>query len=245
MFNITNTNKKIIINELTEENLKIHTCFEKYKTWLKKRENNILIEYDICIEEIENEKILWLLNKEIKQSSKLKKKCRGSTIIINNIKILTSNNEKIEIQKQNYLYQCYLNKLKKTKLMIELVGLINANVKGKTLILTNKSLLQKWEECIYNCLNHNSFVYDYLYEDYEGNDEHDTKSYNEYEKKVLDNSKIIIMSYDNYVLKMKNIKMYYWNRIIFDEAEFIKNKRNIFNKYCESISSEIKWFTIN
>jgi SNF2 family DNA or RNA helicase len=126
---------------------------------------------------------------------------------------------------------------------LTLIGLMFVNFKRRTLIVVPPVLLDQWVKEIFKCSGHRALKY------------HGSSKKLITEKELLD-APIVLTTY-NMLLSIKDTKnkknkeikeikenaltKIKWDRIIFDEAHHLRNKRTERFSSCEKIQGKIKW----
>lgn len=115
---------------------------------------------------------------------------------------------------------------------IVMLGLILANVQKQTLIVLPVVLINQWEEKIKNTIGHESIVF-----------------YGKQKKEItdyqLEKSYLIITSYNTLMIdskKDKRLTNKKWDRVIFDEAHYLRNPKSKIYKHVKKLDRKITWF---
>lgn len=116
---------------------------------------------------------------------------------------------------------------------IQMLGLIYSNFCKRTLIVLPNALLNQWENEIKRLFGHSPCVY------------HGSRKQ---EKDIID-SPIVLTTYGTLASRnvgSKKIKSdltkYHWNRVIFDEAHHLRNKKTNCYHGAKNLTVDYKWF---
>lgn len=118
---------------------------------------------------------------------------------------------------------------------IQMLGLIYSNLKPRTLIVLPNALLDQWEHAIIRFFGHKPFVYHRSRKYYPG----------------FDDALIVLTTYGT--LSSRKVKgtndmtpskllSYSWDRVIYDEAHHLRNKKTSAFHAADHIKSTIRWF---
>lgn len=110
---------------------------------------------------------------------------------------------------------------------IQMVGLILVNFKLHTLIVLPRALLEQWEKFIIQTLQHKPIIYH----------GHNIKKIT---LDVVYESPIVITTY-GIITKCKMLHEITWDRIIFDEAHHLRNKKSQVHNASVRIKATHKW----
>jgi len=122
---------------------------------------------------------------------------------------------------------------------LTMIGLMFVNFKRRTLLVVPPVLLEQWVKEIYRCSGHQVLVY-------HGNNK---KTISEEQLRA---APIVLTTY-NMLLDMKStkkkpqeikenlLKKIVWNRIIFDEAHHLRNRKTERFHSCKSVKGHIRW----
>ena len=109
---------------------------------------------------------------------------------------------------------------------IQMLGLIYSHFVPKTLIVLPRALLDQWETEIIKLFGHKPLIF------------HNNRK----NEKNIDECPITITTYgtlSEHILTFKNVK---WDRIIYDEAHHLRNKKTKAYKSAKSLTHKYQWF---
>jgi SNF2 family DNA or RNA helicase len=171
--------------------------------------------------------------------------------------------EKAKFSMKQYQYDgiewCLRNELSENKIKggiiademglgktLTMIGLMFVNFKRRTLIVVPPVLLEQWAKEIYRCLGHKVLIY-----------------HGKQKKTVIEAdvraAPIVLTTYNMLLLTKSNSKdkgkdkskkeeddeslltKIMWNRVVFDEAHHLRNKRTERFISCKNIKSQIRW----
>ena len=118
----------------------------------------------------------------------------------------------------------------------QMIGLILSNFKLHNLIVLPRALIQQWTDTIYNTTGHKPLVFY-------------GKQANTTNLHTLKHAPIVITSYGilkktqkiQKTEKYASLDMIHWDRIIFDEAHHLRNKKTLIHKKASEIQATHKW----
>ena len=116
---------------------------------------------------------------------------------------------------------------------IQMLGLIYSNLQKKTLIVLPNALIQQWETEIIRLFHHKPFVY-------HGHRKH---------KHGFDDAIIVLTTYGTFASRRINktytqskLLDFKWDRVIFDEAHHLRNKKTGAFHAANNIKARFRWF---
>ena len=113
---------------------------------------------------------------------------------------------------------------------ITMIGLMVANILDRTLIVLPPILIKQWRDQIFKTTRHEALVYHGA-----------TKKKTSLE--MLKNARIVLTSYETISLsdEKKDIHQVEWDRVIFDEAHHLRNKKTARHLGATTLKARIKW----
>ena len=113
---------------------------------------------------------------------------------------------------------------------ITMIGLMVANILERTLIVLPPALIHQWRDQIFKTTRHEALVYHGA-----------TKKRISLE--MLKSARIVLTSYDSISLtnEKKDIHQVEWNRVIFDEAHHLRNRKTARYIGATLLQTDIKW----
>ena len=115
---------------------------------------------------------------------------------------------------------------------IQMLGVIVSNFVTRTLIVLPRSLLDQWEEAIITTLGHTPLVYH-------------GHGISKITEEVLSSSPIVLTTYGMITpRKYKDLGLLHkikWNRVVFDEAHHLRNKKARLHIGALKLQSSIRW----
>jgi SNF2 family DNA or RNA helicase len=109
---------------------------------------------------------------------------------------------------------------------IQMLGLVYSHFVPKTLIVMPRALIDQWETEIIKLFGHRPLIF------------HNNRKH----EKNIEDSPIVITTYgtlSQHILTLKNIK---WDRVIYDEAHHLRNKKTKSFKSAREIKPTYQWF---
>lgn len=111
---------------------------------------------------------------------------------------------------------------------IIMLGTMYSNKKKKTLIVLPVSLIEQWNQQIKKTMGIEAVIYH-------------GKQKKEAKKKVNDKKYPIIITSYTTLINEPLLQDYKWNRIVYDEAHYLRNDKTIRYEICSEIDANITW----
>ena len=117
---------------------------------------------------------------------------------------------------------------------IMMIGTMFCNIVDRTLIVVPPILIEQWRKEIYRITGHQALVY-------YGKQKKETTI------ELLQKARIVITSYNTIAISKKKMELgtihkVWWNRVLYDEAHHLRNRKTIRFLGCKNIRANIRWF---